>query len=103
VALLQNRVVINIDFAEGGTDFAQERGDRGLGFVAKVASGTRVKCDVAWTGGGEPSIFGMSAHRFSENLHLTGEQARLGRTRHNIKAAFAKRCQRKDGAKWEES
>jgi hypothetical protein len=45
---------------------------------------------------------GMSAHRLGAKLHLTGERAPLGRTRHNNRAVVAERY-RRDGAKWEES
>jgi hypothetical protein len=102
VALLQDRIVVDIDFPEGGAEFAQERRDGRLCFVAEVASGTRVESDVAWARSGESGVFGMSAHRLRAKLHLTGEQALLGRTRHNHKVAVAKLYQR-DGAKWEES
>jgi len=103
VALLQVGIVINIDFAKDGAEFAQKRSDGRLGFVAEVASGAGVKSDVPGAGSGKAGVFGMSAHRLGVNLHLTGEQAPLGRTRHNNKAVFAKRSKRRDGAKWEES
>ncbi len=80
VALLQDRIVIDIDFAESGAEFLQERRDGGLGFVADVASGSRVESNVARPGSGQPGVFGMSAHRFVAKTHLTGERAPLGRT-----------------------
>jgi hypothetical protein len=80
VALLQDRIGIYIDFPEGGAEFSQERRDGRLGFVAKVTSGTRVESNVAGPGSGKPGVFGMYAHRFVAKLHLTGEQAPLGRT-----------------------
>ena len=79
VALLQDRIGIYIDF-QGGAEFSQERRDGSLGFVAEVASGTRVESNVAGPGGGKAGVFGMHAHRFVAKLHLTGEQAPLGRT-----------------------
>jgi hypothetical protein len=45
-----------------------------------VASWTRVESDVAGTGSGKACVFRMSAHRLSAKAHLTGEQARLGRS-----------------------
>jgi hypothetical protein len=89
VALLQDRVGIYIDFSQRGAELLQERRDGGLGFVAQVASGPRIESDVAWAGSGKTGIFGMSAHRFVANLHLTGEPAALGRTAHNSKGIVA--------------
>ncbi len=80
VALLQDRIGIYIDFPEGGAEFSQEWRDGRLGFVAEVASWTRVESDVAGTGSGKARVFRMRAHRLSAKPHLTGEQARLGRT-----------------------
>jgi hypothetical protein len=80
VALLEDRIGIYIDFPEGGAEFSQERRDRSLGFVAEVASGMRIESNVAGPGSGKTGVFGMSAHRFVAKLHLTGEQATLGRT-----------------------
>jgi len=80
VALLEDRIGINIDFAKDGAEFSQERRDGRLGFVAEVASWTRIESDVAGTGSGKACVFRMSTHRFSAKAHLTGEQARLGRS-----------------------
>ncbi len=80
VALLQDGIGIYIDFSEGGTKFSQERRDGRLGFVAEVASRTRVESDVAGAGNGQAGVFRMKAHRFRSKVHLTGEQATMGRT-----------------------
>ncbi len=80
VALLQCRIGIYIDFPEDGAEFSQERRDGRLGLVAEVASGTRVESNVAGPGSSKAGVFGMNAHRFFAKLHLTGEQAPLGRT-----------------------
>ena len=80
VAFLEDRIGINIDFAKDSAEFSQERRDGRLGFVAEVASWTRVERDVAGTGSGKARVFRMRAHRLSAKPHLTGEQARLGRT-----------------------
>jgi hypothetical protein len=80
VALLQDRIVIYIDFPKGRTEFLQERRDGRLGFVTEVAPGTRVESNVAVAGSGKAGVFGMSAHRLSAKVHHTGEQSPLGRT-----------------------
>ncbi len=80
VSILQDRIGIYIDFPEGEAEFLQERRDRRLGFVAKVASGTRVESDFAEAGSGKAVVFGMSAHRLVAKIHLTGERAPVGRT-----------------------
>src|SRR2546421_5185658 len=80
VALLQDRIRIYIDFPEGGAEFSQEWRDSRLGLVTQEASGTRVESNVAGTGCRKSGVFGMSAHRFVVKVHLTGEQAPLGRT-----------------------
>ena len=72
VALLQDRIGIYIDFSEDGSEFSQERRDGRLGFVAEVASGTRVESNVAGPGSGKAGVFGMSIHHFGAKLHLTG-------------------------------
>jgi hypothetical protein len=46
VALLQQRIVIYIDFAEDSAEFPQKRRDGALSFVAEVTTGTRVERDV---------------------------------------------------------
>ncbi len=80
VALPQNRIGIYIHFVQDRAELSQERGDGGLGFVAEVASGTSIESNVAGTAGGKPGVFGMRTHRFIAKLHLTGEQAPVGRT-----------------------
>ena len=80
VALLEDRIGVYIDFAEDSAEFSHERRDGGLGFVAKVASWARVESDVAGAGSGKARVFGMRAHRLRAKPHLTGEQARLGRS-----------------------
>jgi hypothetical protein len=80
VTLLQDRIGIYIYFPEGGAEFSQERRDGGLGFIAEVAPGTRIESNVAGAGSGKTDVFGMSAHRLSAKVHLTGEQAPMGRT-----------------------
>ena len=80
VALLEDRIGVYIDFPEDSAEFSQERRDGGLGFVAKMASRTGIKGDIAGSGSGKARVFGMRAHRLSAKPHLTGEQARLGRS-----------------------
>ncbi len=80
VALLQDRIGIYIDFSESGAEFMQERRDGSFGFVAEVASRTRVESDVAGAGSGKAGVFRMRTHRYSSKVHLTGKQPPLGRT-----------------------
>jgi hypothetical protein len=80
VALLEDRIGIYIHFPEDGAEFSQERRDGRLGFVAEVASGTRVESNVEGLGSGKAGVLGMSIHHFGPKLHLTGERALLGRT-----------------------
>jgi len=80
VALLKDRIGIYIHFSECGAEFLQERRDGRLGFVAEVASGTRIESNLARSGSGKAGVFGMSAHRLVAKLHHTEEQAPLGRT-----------------------
>ena len=80
VALLQDRIGIYIDFSEDGSEFSQERRDGRLGFVAEVASGTRVESNVTGPRSSKAGVLGMSIHHFGPKLHLTGERALLGRT-----------------------
>ena len=86
VALLQNRIGIYVDFPERSAEFLQERRDGSFGFVAEVASRARVESNVAGAADGEAGVFGMCAHRFAAKVHLTWEQAPMGRTGHTIKA-----------------
>jgi hypothetical protein len=44
-ALGESRVVFDVDFAEGGVEFAEQRGDGGFGFLAEVAAGFGVDGD----------------------------------------------------------
>jgi len=61
--LSQNSIFINVDFAEDGAKFAEERGDGGFGFFAKMTAGTGVERDVARAAGRESGIFrGGGAH-----------------------------------------
>jgi hypothetical protein len=80
ITQFQDRIVIYINFPEDGVELAQEWRDGGFGLLAEVASGPGVESNDAGAGGGDAGVFGMGAHRFALNLHLTGERARLGRT-----------------------
>jgi len=89
VALLQDRIGIYIDFPEDGAEFSQERRDGRLGFVAKVASWTRIEGDVAGRGSGKACVFRIGAHRLGAKLHLTGEQCAREERAHNDGAVIA--------------
>ena len=80
VALLEDGIIINVDFSEGGAELSQERRDDSLGFLAEVAPRTGVQSYVAGAASSETDVFGKSAHRWAAKLHLTGERAPLGRT-----------------------
>ena len=86
VLRFQERIGIYIYFSKRCLEFLQERRDGGLGFVAEVAAWARVESNVAGAASGKAVVFGMCAHRFVAKLHLTGEQAPMGRTGHNNKA-----------------
>src|ERR1700687_4862225 len=70
VALLQYRIGIYIDLPEDGSEFSQERRDGRLGFVAEVASGTRVESNVTGPRSSKAGVFGMSIHHLGPKLHL---------------------------------
>src|ERR1700724_1554802 len=76
VALLQDRIGIYIHFAEDDAEFLQQRPKGGFGFVAEVASGSRIESDVPGAGSGKAGVFWMRAHRFGAKLHLTGSGRR---------------------------
>ena len=44
---LQSRVVVDVDFVKDGAEFAQDGGDGGFGFLAKMAAGPCVQSDDA--------------------------------------------------------
>ncbi len=47
VALLEDGIIIYVDFSEGGAELSQERRDDSPGFLAEVAPRTRVQSYVA--------------------------------------------------------
>ena len=57
VPLAQDRVFLNIHFAQRRAEFLEQRRDRGLRFFAEVAPGTRVERHVPPTGARQPFIF----------------------------------------------
>lgn len=63
VALLQDRIGIDVDFSQRSGEFLQERRDGSFGFFAKVAPRSRVESNVAGAGSGKAGVFGMCAHR----------------------------------------
>ena len=62
VALLQHRIVIHIDLAEDGAEFAQEWRDGGFRFVAEITARTSIKRNVEPTTSGQPQVFRRVAH-----------------------------------------
>ena len=49
IALFQDRVFVDVDFAEHKAKFAEQRRDGRLGFFAKMTPGTRVERDIPRT------------------------------------------------------
>ena len=72
--LFQNRVCIDVHFVEDGTKFVQKRGDRGLGFLTKMAAGTRVERDVARPITGKAPVFEDVAHGFGFEYFMNGPE-----------------------------
>ena len=70
IALLQNRVLINVDFAQDRAKFAKQRRDGGFGFLTKVAARTRVKRDVARAAGRKLRVFARIARAHGFPLKL---------------------------------
>lgn len=57
IALFQNRVFVDVDFAEHSAKFAEQRRDGGLGFLAKMTPRPRIERDIARTTPRELCIF----------------------------------------------
>ncbi len=74
VAILQNGILINVHFAQDNTEFAQNRRDSRFRLVAKMATGTRVKCDVARPTAGHSRVFRGVAHGLGFEYFLNGPE-----------------------------
>ncbi len=74
VAILQNGILINVHFAQDKTEFAQNRRDGRFRLVAKMATGTRVKCDVAGPATGQSRVFRGVAHGLGFEYFLNGPE-----------------------------
>ena len=57
VAFFQNSIFVDVHFAENGAELAEQRGNGGLGFFAKVTAGARIERNAAWAAGRELRIF----------------------------------------------
>ena len=64
IALPENRIFVNVDLLQGGSEFAQQGCDGGFGFLTKVTSRSRVQSDVSRATGHKPRVFGrvVGAH-----------------------------------------
>jgi len=62
VALLQDRVLINIHFPKAWAEFPKQGFDKGFGFFAEMAAGARVERNVQWFARGKAQVLGMSDH-----------------------------------------
>jgi hypothetical protein len=58
VTFAEERVTIYIDLANASAKMRGERGDVLFGFLAKMAAGTRVECQVARASDGQATILG---------------------------------------------
>lgn len=58
VSLAENRIGVNIDFAQTRAELGEQRRNRPLRFFAQVAATPRVERDVARPRGGQPLVFG---------------------------------------------
>ena len=76
VALPENRIFVDVDLLQGGSEFAQQGCDGGFGFLTKVTSGTRVQGDVARATGLEPRVFGrvVRAHGCGLEYFMNGPE-----------------------------
>ena len=73
-AILQNRILINVHFSQDKTEFAQNRRDGRFRLVAKMATGTRVKCDVAGPATGQSRVFRGVAHGLGFEYFMNGPE-----------------------------
>lgn len=61
IAFFQNGVLVDVYFSQNGAKFSQQWRYGGLRFFAEMASGARIKSDVARAAGCEPRVFGRVA------------------------------------------
>jgi len=79
VALVQNRIFVDVDFAQRRAKLQQQRRNGGFGFVAEMAAWASIKRYVARAGGREPLILakgvtGMFAHGFGFEYFWKGPE-----------------------------
>jgi len=60
VALLENRIFVDVDLVQRGSELPQHRGDGSFGFLTKVTSRARVQGYVSRATGRKPRIFGRA-------------------------------------------
>lgn len=74
VALLQNLILIHVHFAKHRGKLAQYRRDRGLRFVAKMATRARVQRDVSRPAPRQSQIFRRIAHGCGFEYFMKGPE-----------------------------
>ena len=74
IALLQNLILIHVHFAKNRGKLAQNRRNRGLRFVAKMATRARVQRDVARPAPRQPQIFRGIAHGWGFGYFMKGPE-----------------------------
>ena len=74
VEFLQRCILIYVHFVESRFKFPEQRPDRGLGFLAKMAAGARVQRDVARPTIREARIFRRVAHGLGFEYFMNGPE-----------------------------
>lgn len=74
IALTQNRIGVDVYFAERRSKLSEQRRNGGTSFVAQMAARTRVQRDFARASRREPQIFGMFAHGFGLEYFWNGPE-----------------------------
>jgi|ERR1700674_214654 len=74
VALLQNLILIHVHFAKDHAKLAQNRRDRGLRFVAKMATRASIQRDVSRPAPRQSQIFRGIAHGWGFEYFMKGPE-----------------------------
>ncbi len=59
ITLPQNRILVDVHFAQRSAALTKKRRNRGLGFLAQMATRSRVKRHFAWTRGSQARVLSM--------------------------------------------
>jgi len=74
IAFLQNGILIHVHLAKHRSKLAQNRRDRGLRFVAKMATWARVQRDVSRPAPRQSQIFRRIAHGWGFEYFMKGPE-----------------------------